>query len=194
MRARLVLLSVLLAACGRSSQNAPAPVASATAAPVTPASTTGDAPKAGKLAWTDPPGWQKNPPKNAMRQGEYVIPKSGGDTEDAECVVTTFGPGQGGTIEMNLDRWIRQFSADDGTKLEKNEERVAGMRVSEVTLSGTYRGMGMTGQQQDAKQHQRMLGAIVDSPSGLWFFKVTGPDATVKAAEPAFHALIRSIH
>ena len=35
--------------------------------------------------------------------------------------------------------------------------------------------------------------AIVEAPGGLWFFKLTGLDATVKAATPAFDGLIGSI-
>jgi hypothetical protein len=44
-----------------------------------------------------------------------------------------------------------------------------------------------------AKQGWRLVGDIVDAPSGLWFFKMTGPDATVKAAAKELDALIDTV-
>jgi hypothetical protein len=37
-----------------------------------------------------------------------------------------------------------------------------------------------------------LLGAIVETPRGPWFFKMTGARATVEAARPAFDALLDS--
>jgi len=37
-------------------------------------------------------------------------------------------------------------------------------------------------------------GGGVEAPSGSWFFKLTGPDATVKAAAPELDAMIDSAH
>jgi hypothetical protein len=39
----------------------------------------------------------------------------------------------------------------------------------------------------------RLLGAVVEGPGGPWFFKITGPAATVTAAAPAFDAMLRSV-
>jgi hypothetical protein len=39
----------------------------------------------------------------------------------------------------------------------------------------------------------RLLGAIVEAPQGNVFFKLTGPLATVGAAEPELDALVASI-
>jgi hypothetical protein len=38
-----------------------------------------------------------------------------------------------------------------------------------------------------------MIGAVVESPGGMWFFKLTGPDATVKAARSSFSWMIDSL-
>jgi hypothetical protein len=43
------------------------------------------------------------------------------------------------------------------------------------------------------KQGWRLVGDIVEAPSGLWFFKMTGPDATVKAAAKELDGLIDSV-
>ena len=44
-----------------------------------------------------------------------------------------------------------------------------------------------------AFEHGRLLAAIVETPSGPWFFKMTGPDHTVASARDAFDAMIRSV-
>jgi hypothetical protein len=63
-------------------------------------------------------------------------------------------------------------------------------------MSGAYRAMAQPGQKgaPPPKVGQGMLGAIVESPSGLWFFKLTGPEATVKAARASFDAMLSSVH
>ena len=57
------------------------------------------------------------------------------------------------------------------------EKRViAGLKVSTLTVSGTYLGAGgMMGQQEVKKPNYRMRAAIIEAPQGLVFFKLTGP-------------------
>ena len=47
-------------------------------------------------------------------------------------------------------------------------------------------------QSQGKRPGLRLLGAIVESPEGLVFFKLTGPAATVGAAQADFEALVAS--
>jgi hypothetical protein len=63
-----------------------------------------------------------------------------------------------------------------------------------VDIKGTYLnpGGGMM-QSQGEKPDYRLLGAIVEAPQGNVFFKLTGPAATVAAAEADFDALLASI-
>jgi hypothetical protein len=129
-----------------------------------------------------------------MRVANYVIPKKDGDSEDAECVVTTFGPGQGGTVDANVDRWVRQFEPSSAKVEQKQVRDVGPMHVTTVEIAGVYKGMTMPGSQPGAaKKSYRMIGAVVETPKGLYFFKVTGPDATVHDAAPAFDKLIDSL-
>jgi hypothetical protein len=129
-----------------------------------------------------------------MRAAEYLVPRASGDTDDGECIVITFGPGQGGGIDENINRWVTQFAGATGTK--RTSRQVGGMKVSRVETVGTYTAMRMPGASADPASHAnwRLLGAIVEAPSGLWFFKVTGPDATVKAAASQFDSMIDSAH
>jgi hypothetical protein len=53
--------------------------------------------------------------------------------------------------------------------------------------------MGSGGSPSAPRPGSRLVGEIVEAPSGPWFFKLTGPDATVKAAGTELDALVDSI-
>ncbi len=203
-------LAVALTGCSRTASEPapPASTASATPAP-TPSATGAGAPSAGApsmagpaasaatghlaLAWDDPARWTRRPPSSAMRAAEYQVPRAPGDAEDGECTVITFGAGQGGTVDDNIQRWVKQF---DGASPPKRSTRTThGMNVTRVDVAGTYSGMRMPGAPPSAPHTGYALaGAIVEAPSGAWFFKVTGPAATVKAATKELEALVDSAH
>jgi hypothetical protein len=154
--------------------------------------------QAAGVAWTVPAGWEAGPARQ-MRVATYRIHAIVGDPEDAECAVYFFGTGQGGTVEANLERWAHQFTSPDGqslaqpAKMEKRE--IAGLKVSTLTVSGTYLGAGgMMSQEQVKKPNFRMRAAIIEAPEGLVFFKLTGPLNTVAAAENDFNSLLGSVH
>jgi hypothetical protein len=130
-----------------------------------------------------------------MRKAQYRVPGPGGD---AECVVFYFGPGQGGDPMSNAQRWIGQFKRPDGspaTDAAKTSTMAVGnMSVLLVEVVGTYSGgmtMGMEPAQE--KPGSMLLGAIAEGPDANWFFKLTGPEATVRAQHEAFAGMLRSL-
>jgi len=145
---------------------------------------------AGGIRWTVPSRWSEGP-ASAMRVATYEVPASKG-AGPAECPVFFFGPGQGGSVEANVERWARQF---EGTpKAGRTTRTVAGLSVTVVELEGTYLSPGgamMTS--QGKRPGYRLRGAIVEAPRGNVFFKLTGPAATVAASGADFEALITSI-
>jgi hypothetical protein len=145
------------------------------------------------LKWTDPSGWTRQPPASAMRQAQYGVPKAAGDTEDAELQVFHFGGGQGGAVQSNVDRWMGQFGATTPTKSEKRT--VGTIPVTVVSVEGTYDGgMAMMGAGNTGpKQNWALIGAIAETPSGPWFFKLVGPKATIASARAAFDQLVGSL-
>jgi hypothetical protein len=151
------------------------------------------------LAWDDPAGWQREEPSSRMRRAQYRIPRAAGDSQDAELVVITFGPGQGGDVDSNLERWYGQVTQPDGRATREVAIRtnvsVNSLHVTVTEVAGRVAGgMAMPGAPPPpAFEHGRLLAAIVDTPSGPWFFKITGPDATVSAARPAFDAMLRTL-
>ena len=133
-----------------------------------------------------------------MRAATYRVPAAAGDPEDGECAVFFFGPGQGGGVEANIDRWIGQFEQPDGKpsaeRAKRQTETVDGIPVSLIDLSGTYKGGGPSMGATAPKTGYRLLGAIATGPQAGIFFKLTGPAKTVTAAEKEFRAMLASLH
>ena len=144
----------------------------------------------GGLSWSVPAGWQAAP-ERPMRVATYVIPAAPGQ-DAGECGVFFFGRGQGGSVEDNLARWKGQFEPPSDAK--PVEKTVNGLKVHEIAVSGTYTSPGgPMMQSQGKKPGWRLLGAIVEAPDGLVFFKATGPAATMAKAEKDFQALLKSL-
>ena len=147
-----------------------------------------------EITWIDPPGLRRVPPKNAMRKASYEVPHAAKDTEDGELAVFYFGPGQGGGIEQNVDRWVKQFSGVQPSDVKRADREANGLRQHTVEIAhGTFEsgmpGMGPSGPKKD----YALEGAIVEAPSGAYFFKMTGPASTVAAAKAAFLQLLDSV-
>jgi hypothetical protein len=133
-----------------------------------------------------------------MRAATYTVPRSGGDAEDGEVAVFYFGPGQGGSVDANVKRWIGQFTAPGGGPADKlakvSKADAKGLPVTRIDLTGTYKPAGGPMMQAGApKPGYRLLGAIVEGPQGAVFFKFTGPAKTIAAHQAAFEGMIGSI-
>jgi hypothetical protein len=134
------------------------------------------------LVWKVPATWQEAPNPNAMRLATYHVP--GG----VEVAVSRAG----GATEANIQRWISQF--DDVGHDARVEKTVHGLRVVTVDVAGTYVGGGMAmGTASEPKPGWALVGAIVESRSPSYFFKMTGPVAAVHAARPVFDRFLESI-
>lgn len=145
------------------------------------------------VSWEDPAGWQRVLPSNPMRKATYRIPKSPGDPEDGELAVFYFGPGQGGSVEANVQRWIGQFQGLAPDRVKRADRSAHGLRQHIVEVeSGTF-SSGMPGGPTQPKNGYGLLGGIVEAPSGPYFFKLTGPERTVKATRETFLKLLDSV-
>jgi hypothetical protein len=146
------------------------------------------------LTWTAPPSWTKETPSSGMRRAQYKIPGPGGA---AECVVFYFGPGQGGDASSNVERWAGQFRGPDGkpvgNTVKKREIKVGDIPVVMVEVTGTYVGGMGSGPAAAEQPNHMLLGAIADGPDARWFFRATGPKATLEPQRAAFDKMIRSI-
>jgi hypothetical protein len=195
------LCSILLVAgCGEQPGSGPGSTPQPADSPGTPLRVArppaaGSGTGATALTWTTPESWVSVTPSTAMRKAQYRIP---GESGDAEFVVFYFGPGQGGTPMANAERWAGQFTLPDGRSgwagAEIGHLTVGEIDVLTVEVAGTYQG-GFRMQQQNAapKPDQMLLGAIAEGPDANWFFKLTGPAATVESERAGFANLVATL-
>jgi hypothetical protein len=100
---------------------APPPAATPGATPRTswPVSTASDDASLARvagLAFTKPSAWVWTQPSMQFRALQYAVPApAGSGAGAAELVFSVFAAGDGGPIEPNVQRWINQFRAEDGT-------------------------------------------------------------------------------
>jgi hypothetical protein len=143
---------------------------------------------AGSIEFDLPKSWQSQPPSSSMRLSQAVIPGPGGPGEFA---VFFFGPGGGGGVEANIDRWVGQMETTDQPKPEVFES--GGLKVTWVDVKGTLKPSQMGMSNTTAVSNARLYGAVVEGPGGPWFFKATGPDATLGPQRDAFVTMLKSV-
>lgn len=143
------------------------------------------------MQWTVPTGWTEQAPSSSMRKAQFQVPGSAGA---AELVVFYFGPNQGGDAISNAKRWAGQFQKPDGTSaldaMTTSEAEFNGMKTLLTEVEGVYRNT-MVG--EESFPDYKLLGAIVEGPDANWFFKLTGPKATIEANREAFLGFLGSL-
>lgn|GEM_PF-386874 len=150
-----------------------------------------------RVRFDAPSEWISEEPSSEMRAAQYRLPAAEGDSEDASLVVYYFGPGQGGSARMNLDRWISQMEQPDGRpskdKASIEETWINGLKASILDISGTYKAEMMPGGgERYNKPSFRMKAAVIETPRGPYFVKLVGPEKTIARWQDSFTAFTRS--
>ncbi len=134
------------------------------------------------LTWTAPSAWQAKP-LGAMRKGSFNLVGEGGATADLS--ITAFPGAVGGDL-ANINRWRGQVALPPITEAElpKATQRFTanGLEFSVVDLASA-----------DPANPQRILGGMTPYQGAMWFFKLTGPDALVAGAKPAFLDFLKTV-
>lgn len=149
------------------------------------------------ITFTAPNGWKPVPTSSSMRVAQFALPRAAGDAADGELVVYYFG-GSGGTVEANIERWLGQMRQPDGkpsSAIAKRESRtINGLKVTLVDVSGTYVAEMTPGSpERHNSPNFRLRAAVVETPNGPYFIKLTGPSRTVAAADKAFEQFLGSV-
>jgi hypothetical protein len=135
------------------------------------------------LTWTAPAEW-KLKPAAAMRKATYGVAGDGGE---AELTITAFPNDVGGEI-ANFNRWRGQV------RLPPLAENDFGASVTRFTANGLSFAVGdFANAQAPASGAQHIVGAIVPFAGSTWFFKLSGPDALVAGAKPAFLEFLKTV-
>jgi hypothetical protein len=133
-----------------------------------------------------PEGFKQYPPSNSMRLADVRVDDATGSSPTA-CVIAVSTAGGG--VDSNLDRWAGQVLDAGGNPFKRvpaAPKVVSGLKVSTVELTGTFVGMG----DGAPKTNWTLHGAIVETPEGLLFLKMTGPADGMKAAAGRFQAML----
>jgi hypothetical protein len=191
-----ISLCALVICCG-CSKNSGTVGTNRTAAQASTSSAQSSQTAAGELRSKVPEGWTVQKPTSDMRVAQYKLPKAAGDSEDALLVVYYFGQGQGGSAQANIDRWINQIQQPDGRPSKERAKTetmtVNGLQVSTVDVAGNYAG-GMSPDSAPAnnKSIYRLRAAVIDTPKGSYFVKLTGPEKTVSHWDQAYNDYLKS--
>jgi hypothetical protein len=148
--------------------------------------------QAGEFTFKYGKPWEKMEVQSSMRAGQLKYNHSDEKLQDPELVFYYFGPGQGGGIEPNIERWIGQFEGEPKTERETVE--VGGRKIHFLYAKGTYMESsgGPFSGTKTAKPNSMMLGAILESKEGAVFLKLTGEEKAVEAIKEAFIKLAKS--
>jgi len=144
------------------------------------------------------PDWVSKAPSSSMRVAEWSLPKAAGDAEDAILTLYFFGASQGGNVQANLDRWIGQMAQPDGRQskdVAKTSSLTShGLKVTFVDVTGTYVAEVTPGSTEHFnKPGFRQCAAVVETPGGPYFVKLTGPEKTVAKWQDSYTAFLKSL-
>ena len=141
----------------------------------------------GSFTFQRPQGWNWIPVSAGMRKAQLSVPVGNGG-DPAEVTFFHFGPGQGGSVQANVDRWLKQFS---GGASDFKTEKIGETEVTFVKAFGIF-SSGMPGGPATPKEGFALRGAILESSEGDVYVKMTGPEKTVKAAQPDFIKMVEA--
>lgn len=115
---------------------------------------------------------------------------------DASARLTMMGAGGG--VEPNIKRWKGQFSGGDKAAQKTEKLNVGKWEIHLVDVSGSFGermgGGPFFGGKKVQRENYAMAGAILVAPSErLYFAKMIGPAAVVKANRAKFVAMVKSV-
>jgi len=149
--------------------------------------------KVSEFTFTRPANWESVQVSSPLRKAQLKVTDSADKKKSAEVVFFHFGPGDGGGVQANVERWFRQFEGSrDQIGAKTDETKIGQHKVTFVRAEGTYLS-GMPGAPPTPLPGYALRGAIVESDAeGHVFIKMTGPAALVKSAEQDFRKMIES--
>jgi len=149
------------------------------------ASSTGSSGSSGGLAWTAPDSWTADN-SNSMRVANYRFGESG----ESECYIAVLG-GNGGGVEMNVNRWRSQVGADELSQAEimaLPTLKILGVDSPWMEAYGDFSGIGA-----DDLSNAGIKGAICELEGQALFVKMLGPASELREQHDNFISFCESI-
>lgn len=147
--------------------------------------------KVSGFAFTRPATWEWVQTSSSMRKAQLKVTDAKSNA-GAEVIFFYFGPGQGGDVQANVDRWLGQFDEPRDKINARTETVTVGKhKVTYVEAEGTYHS-GMPGMTQASLPGYGLAGAIIEDQAGNVFVRMTGPKDLVKASLAEFKKMVES--
>jgi len=144
-----------------------------------------------------PAGWKEEQPSNAMRLGQFKLPKAEGDPEDAEIALFKF-PGGSGTTDANLKRQLAKFKTPEG---KAEPENTVG-KVNVGKIEATYQDVKGTflskfppfapNAKITEKTEFRQLYVVFTNDTGDYYVSLLGPAKTVEKHKKDFEEWLKN--
>jgi hypothetical protein len=136
----------------------------------------------GPFSFTPLKGWTPKPVTSTTHAADFA---SSADRNDAELIIYYFGERAAGAVDDSVDHWLDQIELADwkssGFEATSGPVKFAGQDAAFMSMH------------RNAKPDQVLLAAIIESPSGPYYFKLVGAKATVDAQTDAFRAMLASL-
>ena len=142
----------------------------------------------GTIRLSAPDDWVRKSPRSGFVLAEFSLPRTDPDNEDGRLTVSVAG----GSIEANVERWRNQFGEESNGNSQQEIE-IAGIRVTLVDFSGTFKDQPGPLAPAVERQGYRMLGAIIPVGGQLHFVKGYGPEKTMAKHADEFHAFLQTL-
>ncbi len=151
--------------------------------PATPA-------RCGGFSFEKPAQWTWATPSMRFRQLQYSVPGTDGEGA-AELIFSVFNDGDGGPVDMNIQRWIGQFRPTDGidARVDQRTATIDGNKVTILELEGSYAGMGAAAPRPGWAQ----FGAIIEAPGRNVYIRLLGPSVTVLQNAGVFEEMVTTM-
>lgn len=144
----------------------------------------------GELAFAAATPWKVSGEKRPMSAGTITLPGKDGGPE-LSAVFYHFGPGQGGDLNSNIQRWEAMFTAEPAPKTAKEEFDFGKEKATLVSISGTYTGSRFS-PEKEPRQDWLLLAAVLPSAEGDVYVRFVGPSAAVAGAKEEFKKMLQT--
>ncbi len=146
--------------------------------------------KAGPFAFTIAAPWKQSESPRPMSQGTIELPGKDG-AAGLSASFYHFGPGQGGDLQGNIERWQAMFDKASDPKPVKEEMEFGDAKAVLVSITGTYTGSRFS-PEPEPRQGYTLLAAVLPHKEGDVYVRLVGPQAGVTAAKDDFKKILLS--
>jgi hypothetical protein len=147
------------------------------------------------VEWTAPPGWTEEMSTAPGRIVEFTLEKTGPGGAPIQFVILTGGDAEASPAKVKQASFERAqlfYREDMAPQMFSSDHD--GLRVTRYKIHGTFEGYPRIGASEPINEpNWTMHFGWVEGPTGSIMFKVQGPDAIMKPAEPKIEMLLNSM-